>query len=644
MSNQKQPEVTPSRSVGNLTLAEIRRQIEAMRTANYTKPERHCDMVMKGGITSGVVYPLTIAEVAKKHRLHSIGGASAGAIAACLAAAAEHRRQTALGSPESGDGFKQLAALPEELGHKLETLFQPSKHLKRPFKVLMASMGASSGKPCRIALSLIRQRLAWFAGGVAVSLLIAGYSIVVIARLPISSHHWLRIVAASVPSLVIAIGVGLLAAVFGLGLLIVREMPRNGFGLCDGLSGDGTNAALTPWLALKVNQVAGRSAADAMLDDNFVPLMLGELWGMDALDSWEAATAGTNDFVGGPPEWQLRAKRQVDLQVMVTDLTTRRPFRLPFETDIWLFAPDEWKCYFPEPVVAQMQTRMSDELHPDTGEILWHFPGARDLPIVVMARMSLSFPGLISAIPLYAVDYTNNKTVTRHWISDGGIGSNFPLHFFDRLIPSRPTFGINLAPILPTSPNVMTWRYRIGQNGNNVWPRVRSLSGLPSFVGAILDTMQNWADSTLSTLKGYADRVVEVRLNEDEGGMNLRMPEERILRLAHRGLLAGQDLDDFDWQAHRVTRYRLAMTRLNDALDHFRDTWQHEDPNGGARYPRLLLNWNGPGHTWLAANRTADMNATEELIAAIENWKNAGYPALATDWPKPAPDLRMAPR
>ena len=61
MSNQKQPEVTPSRSVGNLTLAEIRRQIEAMRTANYTKPERHCDMVMKGGITSGVVCAVSTA-------------------------------------------------------------------------------------------------------------------------------------------------------------------------------------------------------------------------------------------------------------------------------------------------------------------------------------------------------------------------------------------------------------------------------------------------------------------------------------------------------------------------------------------------------------------------------------------------------
>ncbi len=47
------------------------------------------DVTMKGGITSGVVYPLTICEVARRFRFRNLGGASAGAIAASLAAAAE---------------------------------------------------------------------------------------------------------------------------------------------------------------------------------------------------------------------------------------------------------------------------------------------------------------------------------------------------------------------------------------------------------------------------------------------------------------------------------------------------------------------------------------------------------------------------
>jgi hypothetical protein len=45
---------------------------------------RYCDIVMKGGITSGVVYPLAALELAKDHRFRNIGGTSAGAIAGLL--------------------------------------------------------------------------------------------------------------------------------------------------------------------------------------------------------------------------------------------------------------------------------------------------------------------------------------------------------------------------------------------------------------------------------------------------------------------------------------------------------------------------------------------------------------------------------
>ena len=44
---------------------------------------------MKGGVTSGVIYPLALCELAREFRLRNVGGASAGAIAASFAAAAE---------------------------------------------------------------------------------------------------------------------------------------------------------------------------------------------------------------------------------------------------------------------------------------------------------------------------------------------------------------------------------------------------------------------------------------------------------------------------------------------------------------------------------------------------------------------------
>jgi len=67
---------------------------------------KECDLIMKGGITSGVVYPRAVLELHQDYDFRSIGGASAGAIAAAATAAAQ------LG----GDpGFERLARLYEEL-------------------------------------------------------------------------------------------------------------------------------------------------------------------------------------------------------------------------------------------------------------------------------------------------------------------------------------------------------------------------------------------------------------------------------------------------------------------------------------------------------------------------------------------------
>src|SRR3954447_5313736 len=85
------------------------------------RPDRLCDVVMKGGITSGVVYPLAVCELAAVYRLRNVGGTSAGAIAAAAAAADEYGRATG--------GYDELAALPAWIGadENLANLFQPQK-------------------------------------------------------------------------------------------------------------------------------------------------------------------------------------------------------------------------------------------------------------------------------------------------------------------------------------------------------------------------------------------------------------------------------------------------------------------------------------------------------------------------------------
>lgn len=109
-------------------------------TANL-HPLRECDLIMKGGITSGVIYPRAAVHLAKTCRFRNVGGASAGAIAASMVAAAEYGRDSA--------GFEKLNQLPTDLGADLKSLFQPSPETEpmHPAVDLRSAMGtAGSGR------------------------------------------------------------------------------------------------------------------------------------------------------------------------------------------------------------------------------------------------------------------------------------------------------------------------------------------------------------------------------------------------------------------------------------------------------------------------------------------------------------------
>lgn len=101
-----------------------------------------CGLILKGGITSGVVYPGVVSELHKTYRFRNIGGTSAGAIAAAATGAAEVGRQTGKG------GFNKLETLPEWLGAvgesgntNLAALFSPDKVAEGFHKVLLAPLG-----------------------------------------------------------------------------------------------------------------------------------------------------------------------------------------------------------------------------------------------------------------------------------------------------------------------------------------------------------------------------------------------------------------------------------------------------------------------------------------------------------------------
>jgi len=119
------------------------------RTFDYSSPRRSCDVVMKGGITSGVVYPHAVCELARTYRLCSVGGTSAGAIAAAVAGAAELGR--------GSGGFAKLAALPSWISsdQHLFELFQPQPRTRRLYRVLTAGLGGGLRAKLRILLAAV---------------------------------------------------------------------------------------------------------------------------------------------------------------------------------------------------------------------------------------------------------------------------------------------------------------------------------------------------------------------------------------------------------------------------------------------------------------------------------------------------------
>ena len=210
----------------------------------------------------------------------------------------------------------------------------------------------------------------------------------------------------------------------------------------------------------------------------------------------------------------------------------------------------------------------------DLPKDLYSLPVGDDFPVYLVARLSLSFPGLISGVPLWRVDYLSKKNTFRRCLfSDGGISSNFPIHFFDSFLPSRPTFGIALASYdqdhhddridLPKSAPQST-ALPIG-----------NVNSLPAFLKAIFNTAKDWQDTMQSMLPGHAERIVSVRLDDkNEGGLNLLMSEETIARLTAFGSQAGDRLiSDFNMDDQRLSRARALFPALEGALADMSETY-----------------------------------------------------------------------
>ena len=89
---------------------------------------------------------------------------------------------------------------------------------------------------------------------------------------------------------------------------------------------------------------------------------------------------------------------------MTTDLSSSRPVVLPLpppdpDDPPYLFEQAEFERLFPAAVVGQLVAGSPPREETSDGKPLYELPGL-DLPVVVAARLSLSFPVLLETVPL----------------------------------------------------------------------------------------------------------------------------------------------------------------------------------------------------------------------------------------------------
>jgi predicted acylesterase/phospholipase RssA len=614
--------------------------------------DRYCDLVMKGGIASGIVYPRAIDRLSKHYRFHSIGGTSAGAIAAVVTAAAEYqRRQTG-----SDKGFKLLAQLPEELGTttdagvgKLLSLFQPQPGTRRLFRVLVGSLNIRKTKH-RI-LKIVKGFVTTYWQGTLAALavgvlggyiggMLAGFLAAVIATVAIVGTWVYRDIASAVVS--------------------------NGFGLCTGMTApdDNEQKALTPWLHELIQTAAG-------LRTDGPPLTFGKLW----------------DAKGCPPLLKKEASgadvRSIDLQIFSTNLGHGRPYIFPLRdadasstlraSERLFFRVDELERYLPTSVMEWMRDHASpytvepgrEGKDPDESKAtgLLELPKQRDMPVLLAARMSLSFPLLFSAVPLWAIDYDmldEERDFRRCWFSDGGISSNFPMHLFDDLLPMWPTFGITLERKIKDRGDVYLPK-SYGQGYGERWNRFDAddkpgISRFGGFLGAIIASMQNWHDNALSRMPGVRDRVVRVRLEKHEGGMNLDMESGVIKKVAELGDKASSELMDLfatpvqgnrfnGWDAHRWVRLnvllKLIEARAQSVVDAIDGGNRHATDFG--ELISRASNETPPGYETPLTSQQVE--TLQRLLAALRSVMAALIPLVGASpfQAVPKPELRVRP-
>jgi predicted acylesterase/phospholipase RssA len=554
-----------------------------------------CDLVMKGGVTSGVVYPGAMIELSPHYRFARIGGTSAGAVAAAAGAAAEYRRQ------RSGlmvmEGLEGVVDDLRQPGLFL-SVFAPTQ-AARPLFTLLLRLSRAGKSHRRQSAALARGAIGARPRPALISLGIAAVVLVLLVlgvrKLPIELGVAVAVIGAVVLMLLAASSV--VGPLVSIARGVYRSLGEHDFGLCTGTAADpGAPDALTEWLHARIQECAG-------------------------LGPDEPLTFAMLDEAG------------ISLQMVATDVGLGRPVTLPVGPEQYLFAPKEFRRLFP-PVIADHVFRAAGvpESERDSSRT-WFLPSG-ELPIVVGGRLSSSVPILLSSLKLYTA-HPDAYAPTVSYISDGAITSNFPIQFFDEWLPTHPTFGLDLVTVAAAAGGRGQPAVFMPGSDDELRPApTQGIKDLGSFIGRLQDSTRNWRDELQAELPGFRERICQIRLTPDEGGFHLDADSAAVDRLVERGHMAGREiLTTFDWDHHRWIRYVTLMTLLRENFGLLAERFE--------AYRDGLLSPSDPERAMADAElRQAFDRATANLIEHAATLPDAGK--LWTS--EPAPALRIGPR
>ena len=692
-----------------------------------TLPALECDVIMRGGVTSGVVYPGATSEIAKLYRLRSIGGTSAGALAAAGAAAMEFGRS----SGRNADALDALAAIPGRLAGcegsepLLARLFDPDPETKPLHDLLL---GLTAGKVSILGSPLLR-KLAFAILTVPFSIaLLSSAMLVALLHFANPARTALDWAERGLLFLSAALALTVLGGLLTLKLArlrswledVLKPVADNGFGLCSGWpSQPGANASisLAGWAHQTIQELAGLPAEE--------PLTFGDLWtatyrgdGVSREMAFEAARRAAAESQHEDIDIAL-CPRRIDLTLIASDLNRHILVQLPFLKQADLFVRiSDLADLFPPQIVKWMQEHPGAaslegvELGSLTGEELISFPRPEDLPVLFAARMSLSFPFFFKAVRLYLVRRDSPdgpRMLVEVWLSDGGITSNFPIHLFDSPIPLRPTLCLNLLAhdekisiegvdedeseaaggeaLLRTGGAAAAggkpFLYMPNSNEGRIDFMRRSICGgslvrLRQFLGLVFDTSRVWNDNMAMDVPGYRDRIIQIWMQEGEGGFNIRMTRDQILELDRRGKEAGRMIaqrflpgrkDDplrpgkplrLGWTNHRFVRLRSFLAAVELVAARFARPWTRPSSaaggQGGAEIDEMLEKAGRETepsfvHLGFPPKNDAQRRLLQEMVQALralsalseERPATADFVDGKPTSPRPKPALRLRP-